>query len=597
MRTIFLRIYFVYLYYPSHPICISINSIAMKRVILLFLLVNVVCISYANNISIQKVAITDTNKTAKTAAIRFNISWDNSWRDEVNWDAAWIFVKFRRPQDSVWRYRHMTLSQTGNSTGTGSTTMKFAIPDDRKGAFYYRSGVGAGNVKMDSVKLFWNYAADSVTVIDSVEVKVFATEMVYVPQGNFALGDGNGTQRSYNSFQIKNAPNNFVTITDKWSPLVNTFIDLNNLGGYDDSKLYIDGIRISGINGIDINNDKISDFPDFPTGYRSFYCMKYPVTQGQYTDMLNTLSLRDTVLQWQQYYDTIRLKKINPKYKQALQNLDPFYSSIPNDMQRHTILLDSNEAKYFVSRPDRALGRSEINYYETFSDWSAMRLMTELEYEKAARGPLPPMYKAYRQNNNFNWSSDTTNNWSGFDWPWGNDSTIARENNSGSNSSFRTLTYSGAENGTEFFSNYNIYKRYINPSINNMLGGTGPTSGGDGGSGPIRVGIFATDTSSRISSGSTYYGIMDFSKNVPQLVVSISNTISRGLSYKKHGDGSLNYLGRIDQNEFSTTLNNMYYGLSRDHFKQKTGAISERYNVDYGRPLGFRSVRTAPADN
>lgn len=551
---------------------------------MLFLLACIAGNSYANNISIQKVAITDTNRTAKTASIRFNISWDNSWRDEVNWDAAWIFVKFRRPQDSVWRYKHMTLSSSNNSVGSGTANMKFAIPDDRKGAFYYRSGIGSGNIKMDSVKLFWNYAADSVSVIDSVEVKVFATEMVYVPEGNFALGDGNGTQKSSYSFQLKNAPNNFVTVTDKWSPPINIMVNIND-NGIDDAILHKDGIRISGLGGLDITNDKVADLPDFPTGYRAFYCMKYPVTQGQYTDMLNTISSRDTVFQWMQYNDTSRLKKVNSKYKAVLQNLDPFYNSIPNDLQRHTISLDSNEVKYFVSRPDRAYGRGQTNHYEAYSDWAALRPITELEFEKAARGPLPPMYKVYRQNNNYNYNSDTTNNWSGFDWAWGNDSTIARSQNM-LNSQF---TFSGPENGTEFFSNYNIFKRYNNPT---MYG----TTGGDGGSGPYRVGIFATDTSSRISSGATYYGIMDFSKNVAQLVVSVGSSKTRTLSFKKHGDGMLNYYGQADQNEFFIQNNNGPMGNSGSQFITKQYATSERQQ-NWSSNSGFRSVRTAPAEN
>jgi formylglycine-generating enzyme required for sulfatase activity len=556
----------------------------MKKVFMLFLLACIAGNSYANNISIQKVAITDTNRTAKTASIRFNISWDNSWRDEVNWDAAWIFVKFRRPQDSVWRYKHMTLSSSNNSVGSGTANMKFAIPDDRKGAFYYRSGIGSGDIKMDSVKLFWNYAADSVSVIDSVEVKVFATEMVYVPEGNFALGDGNGTQKSSYSFQLKNAPNNFVTVTDKWSPPINIMVNIND-NGIDDAILHKDGIRISGLGGLDITNDKVADLPDFPTGYRAFYCMKYPVTQGQYTDMLNTISSRDTVFQWMQYNDTSRLKKVNSKYKAVLQNLDPFYNSIPNDLQRHTISLDSNEVKYFVSRPDRAYGRGQTNHYEAYSDWAALRPITELEFEKAARGPLPPMYKVYRQNNNYNYNSDTTNNWSGFDWAWGNDSTIARSQNM-LNSQF---TFSGPENGTEFFSNYNIFKRYNNPT---MYG----TTGGDGGSGPYRVGIFATDTSSRISSGATYYGIMDFSKNVAQLVVSVGSSKTRTLSFKKHGDGMLNYYGQADQNEFFIQNNNGPMGNSGSQFITKQYATSERQQ-NWSSNSGFRSVRTAPAEN
>lgn len=562
---------------------------------MLFLIAFIAGNSYANNISIQKVAITDTNRTAKTASIRFNISWDNSWRDAVNWDAAWIFVKFRRPQDSVWRYRHMTLSASGNVPGTGNATMKFAIPDDRKGAFYYRSGLGSGNIKMDSVKLFWNYAADSVSVIDSVEVKVFATEMVYVPQGNYSLGDGNGTQKSTYSFQIKNAPNNFVTITDKWSPLVNIMVNINDPGN-DDVVLHKDGIRISGLGGLDINNDKVADLPDFPTGYRAFYCMKYPVTQGQYADMLNTLSLKDSTLpSWMQSNDTLRLKKINTKYKQALQNLDPFFYSTPNDLQRHTISLDSNEVKYFVSRPDRAFGRGQTNYYESYSDWAAMRPMTEMEYEKAARGPLPPIYKAPKQGNFYPSMGDTTNNWSGFDWAWGNDTTLARESNMYGNSSFSTLSFSGNENGTESFSNYNIFKRYINPIGNAGAMMNGSTSGGDGGSGPYRVGIFATDTSSRISSGATYYGIMDFSKNVAQFVVSAGSSRSRTFSYMKNGDGFLNYQGMPDQNEFFIQSNGGPMMGGGSIYISKQREISNRQT--YSSFNGFRSVRTAPADN
>lgn len=549
---------------------------------------NIIFNSYANNISIQKVAISDTNRTAKTAAIRFNISWDNSWRDEVNWDAAWIFVKYRRPQDSVWRYRHMTMSQTGNSAGSGSTSMKFAVPDDRKGAFYYRSGIGSGNIKMDSVKLFWNYGADSVSVIDSVEVKVFATEMVYVPQGNYSLGDGNGTQKSSYSFQIKSAPNNFVTITDKWSPLVNIMVNIND-NGIDDATLHKDGIRISGLGGLDINNDKVADHPDFPTGYRSFYCMKYPVTQGQYADMLNTLSLRDSTLpSWMQSYDTLKLKKINPKYKAALQNLDPFFYNTPNDLQRHTISLDSNEAKYLVSRPDRAFGKGQINFYESFSDWAALRPLTEMEYEKAARGPLPPIFKKIGGNYNET-PSDTTKSWTGFEWAWGNDTSFARTHQG----SAYELEYSGPEDGTEYFSNYTISRRYLNP----VRSSAGPYviydsyfRGGDGGSGPFRVGIFASDTSSRISSGATYFGIMDFSKNVAQYAVSVGDSRSRSFSYKKNGDGILNYLGYSDQNEFF----NGTFLAGRGQYIIKQREVSNReLNSNF---TGFRSVRTAPAD-
>lgn len=550
----------------------------------------------ANGVTLQKVALSDTNKTAKTAMVRFNIAWENSWRDSINWDAVWIFVKFRELKDSVWKYRHLTVSQTGNLTGTGNATMKFAVPADNKGVFYYRQTLGSGHIKMDSVKLLWNYGLDKISNIDSVEIKVFATEMVYIPTGNFSLGDGNGIQRSYTAFQLKNAPNNYVVITDKWSPLINTRNESNNGAQTDDAILYTDGIRISGTGGLDISGDKVAEYPDFPTGYRSFYCMKYDVTQGQYADFLNTLSLRDSSTGYF-YVDTTKLKKIPFKYKLALQNLDPFFGSSPIDLQRHTILLDSAEVKYNVSRPDRAYSKGNNTTYLSFSDWAALRPFTELEYEKAVRGPLPPVYKSNINNYNNNINADTTSNWSGFDWAWGNDTTYARSNTDRIGNSI--LTYNGVENGTETFNNFSVYKRYINPVYSNSTYPSKTFSGGDGGDGPFRVGIFATDSSTRITSGATYYGLMDFSKNVSQMVLSIGHPANRALSYKIHGDGILNTYGYSDSGEFISNAGNGP-GMGGTMYLYKSGAVSERqYNVQYYNYQfnGFRSVRTAPSDN
>lgn len=535
---------------------------------------------YANNITVQKVSIVDTNRVAKTASVRFSISWENSWRDSINWDAAWIFIKFRESKDSVWHYRHLTLSGIGNNTsGLGNTNMKFAFPPDNKGVFYYRQEMGSGNINMDSVKLFWNYGADGVTAIEGVEVKIFATEMVYVPAGGFCIGDGNGTIRSSNSFQLKNAPNNFVALTDKWSPLINTFININQ-SGIDDASLYSSGIRISGLDGMDITGDKIAEYPDFPTGYRSFYCMKYEVSQGQYADFLNTLSIRDSSNSAYSMYiaDTITLKKVNYKYKMALRGLDPFFSSVPVDVQRNTILLDTVAARYTVTRPDRAFGRGNVNYFSSFSDWSALRPISELEYEKASRGTLAPTYKTYPSGIT-NPSDTITRFWSGFDWAWGNDTSIATYS-----SIISTLQINGIENGTEIFSNYNIYKRYINIG---MYGFTG----GDGGTGPYRVGIFASDTSSRILSNASYYGIMDFGKNVSQAVVTAGNSTGRYFSYKKNGDGYLNVIGNSDNNEFFSNGSTM-----ANAFIIKSGATSVRNSLPPPSYYGFRSVRSAPSD-
>ena len=559
----------------------------MKRY--LFLLLLSICVfsnSKANNINIQRVSLIDTNRTNKTVVIKINISWDNSWRDSINWDAAWLFFKFKKINDSAWKWKHGNFSTTGNFPGVSNAALKIVVPQDNKGAFLYRSANGEGNIKSDSVCFIWNYGNDGFTNIDSVELRFFATEMVFVPEGNFSIGDGNGKDKSSNSFQNKYAENNYVTISKNWSPLVNTFVNNNNYGS-DDVTLYKDGIRISGMDGIDINNDKIADNPNYPVGFKAFYSMKYEVTQGQYADFLNTLSLKDSNIN--NYSDTNSLKKLNIRLKLAYQNLDQYFNYSPVEKYRHTITFDSLNLKYTVSRPDRAIGTVYQEQVMSFCDWAGLRPMSELEFEKAARGPLPPYYRS--NNNNNNYYGDTTTNWTGGEYAWGNDTTVARIGNNWSPTKF---IFSNLENGTEYFSNYNKLRRYMNPINNNGMN-QNIMEGGDGGSGPLRVGIFANDTSSRISSGASYYGIMDMSKNVSEYVISLGSTGSRNFSALIHGDGMLNVYGRAT--DFSPNSNGMLYAGSDFRWLQKNGAVSDRNNYAQQGSSGFRSVRTAPAQD
>ena len=64
----------------------------MKRVVVLLALLGAVM--QANNLQITNLSV---NWAAQT--VTFNISWENGWRlstPPANWDAAWVFVKFRQ---------------------------------------------------------------------------------------------------------------------------------------------------------------------------------------------------------------------------------------------------------------------------------------------------------------------------------------------------------------------------------------------------------------------------------------------------------------------------------------------------------------------
>ncbi|MBK6347560.1 MAG: hypothetical protein IPF68_16835 [Bacteroidales bacterium] len=147
----------------------------------------------ANNISVTNVSLTGQNVADNYTFVRFDISWENSWRTgsaPTNWDAAWIFVKYRVASGN---WSHATLRAADHLAPEGST---ISAPEDNSGVFLYRSADGSGTFSKTGVKLRWDYGIDGVVNTDIVDVKVFATEMVYVPQGSFFLGSG-GTETSH----------------------------------------------------------------------------------------------------------------------------------------------------------------------------------------------------------------------------------------------------------------------------------------------------------------------------------------------------------------------------------------------------------------
>ena len=95
--------------------------------------------------------------------MQFDLSWSNSWRAAwtpvdtgvmvTNWDAAWVFVKYR--QTGVWE--HATLTTSGHTAPAGCVIDAAA---DGTGAFIYRSAAGSGGADYPNVKLRWSYAAD-----------------------------------------------------------------------------------------------------------------------------------------------------------------------------------------------------------------------------------------------------------------------------------------------------------------------------------------------------------------------------------------------------------------------------------------------------
>src|SRR5688572_21037310 len=120
----------------------------------------------ANNVQVTNTSLVFQNTVDDFVMVEFDITWENSWRlagGPANWDAAWIFVKYRI---GAGPWTHAFLNNTGHENCSGMTiynglltpTAAFdAVTNPALGVFLHRSEPGVGNISCQNVRLRWNY--------------------------------------------------------------------------------------------------------------------------------------------------------------------------------------------------------------------------------------------------------------------------------------------------------------------------------------------------------------------------------------------------------------------------------------------------------
>jgi formylglycine-generating enzyme required for sulfatase activity len=296
--------------------------------------------------------------------VAFDMSWNNSWRtssEPANWDAAWVFLKYR-PLDQNGKgqgnWRHATLHTTPRNhrvKNDSNIPAVFNPSEDGKGVFIYRSGEGKGPISWQGVSLRWDTPADKIPPGSRSEVKVFALEMVYIPEGEFFAGDGVSPGRIH----AGGDPKSPYPVTQTPPKLA------NETGG-----LWVDGTISklpSGMSGPPPWDNPSGTLPvAFPTGYKAFYVMKYEISQGFYAEYLNSLSQQQAQARFPKPQEISGVTACPPPC-------------------RYTITVDGS-GLYSASAPTRA--NIWMNWEDSiaFADWAGLRPMTELEFEKACRG-------------------------------------------------------------------------------------------------------------------------------------------------------------------------------------------------------------------
>ncbi len=494
--------------------------------------------AFANNLSITNVSLRSKNVDAGTIAIEFDISWENSWKDATNSDAVWVFAKYctaNCADGSTGTWHHATLANFGTNpagfSGGKFTPMDVIVPGDEKGAFIQRSGTGTGTVANTFAKLTWNYSADGVSDADAnganTRIRVFGIEMTYIPSGAFYIGDGNGSSESNYAFHQNGVDNTAVQITGTPKSIT---VDAN---GFDD----IDSSPLS------INAGGITGNSSWPTGYKAFYLMKYELSQGQYVQFLNMLTRTQ---QGTRVKSTVSGSNVTNNFVMS----DTTYASFRSTIQCSTTGNGTSPTRVIFNaggRDSRAASTLSWMDQMAYADWAALRPFTELEYEKAARGTAAPVY------GEFAWGTTTIT---------------------------QCATISGTEDGTETCAtsggNCNHY-------------GLSAFSGGDGDSGALRTGIFATASSNtREKAGAGFYGNLDLSGNLWEHPVTVGNAAGRAFT-GTHGDGTLSTNGNANVSNWP--------GYSSGEVTGATGMGFRGGDWGYGASFAKTSVRLIAANS
>jgi hypothetical protein len=432
-----------------------------------------------SDVTVTNVSVGTPNTGTGDVAVTFDISWTHSWRSSStpnNWDAAWVFLKYRIGSGE---WNHAKLTETEHSVpsnaaitlGLADTSSAFNLSTNPGvGAFIYRRDPGTGTFTASGVSLRWKYAANGVLTTDNVEMKVLAVEMVYVPEAPFYAGD-NGASTG--------ALAQGSSDTDPWYVTTEAGLSVQNSTGNGSGTGQTEPLYYNpSVTDGDAAGAVYILPAAYPKGFSPYYVMKSHITQGQWVSFFNTLTSAQ---------------------KSARDITATKGDSITN---RNNVSWTSGDA----TLPDQGsgatyqhVGMSYLSWSDVaaYLDWAGLRPMSELEFEKMARGPLSPVAGEYA---------------------WGGASGT------------QATSISNAASGSE----------RAQSGANVSYGDHAAVQG------PLRGGSFGYGASTREAAGAGYYGVMDLSGSLWDRVVTVANSSGRSFNGARHGDGILDASGNAN---------------------------------------------------
>jgi hypothetical protein len=213
-------------------------------------------------------------------------------------------------------------------------------------------------VAATNVTAVWDLTANKgITKDTKVSVRAFGIEMVFVPEGPFYLGSG-GIE-PFHFYQYTDGTQHTLPYRVTSAGAIPT--------GRQPGKLWArkgaqpeDGGEIPAA---------------FPNGYEALYCMKFHITAAQYVGFLNALPREQA---------SERAKALQESWPPRPWPRERGAKPRPKDAPMRP---GADGQPYTAGR-----GYVGVSWADgaAFAAWAGLRPMTELEYEKACRGPMEP---------------------------------------------------------------------------------------------------------------------------------------------------------------------------------------------------------------
>jgi formylglycine-generating enzyme required for sulfatase activity len=428
------------------------------------------------------------------------------------------------------------------------------LSEDHLGIFLRRHDRGEGPARYEGITLRcrpeqgWPFAADEEGK-SKISLAVFGVEMIYVPESPFHLGDPEGKDGPPSCFwdvskeKAKASAGGKVDRT--YEVTSEAAIPLRRPGHGGGSALTF-LTTTTGSPG-----DPTGTIPAaYPKGFGAFYLMRCQVTQRQYADFVNTLHGPGRTSRYSYWTESFR----------------------------YSVYMTSSDGWRVVGRPDRACNWLSWMDGMAYAAWAGLRPMTELEFEKACRGPAPPVAKEYA---------------------WGTTQAVRAEAILGSESDGRFLATGNASFDQRTF------------------------MGGDGGAGPLPGDAFgaamhnlrdfiykarpagweAPLPNARERSGASYYGVMGLSGNLWELCVTAGDKEGRSFT-GEHGKGRVDLFGTpdckalgwpgADAKGMGARGGSWYTPKEKLMVADRSMGTGLQGYTSRAHDLGFRAARTAP---